>query len=437
MSEPVNPDRALGVARQALQLVCANLPHLSGLAHRVRLTIDDRFPVAAITASGKLIVNSQVFCAIPLPVATYVMAHELLHLALDTHNRGHGSDHETVNYAHDYIINDMLREELLMDPPLSGLDWSGARHNSLEQVIAWMRSGERVSQETRCWNPAVSLADAPSRTGGALSQALQDAGLVPEAHVQPADPDLRLSRSLERCDVVTLDVEHELFPDELRASAEELGELRREGARAASLGTLRRETLGPKLRGADPGGDEQMMAAIRGYYRTPWEVALQRWMESVAPGQRTYVRPSRRGADRTDVVLPGRYREGWTMHLVLDTSGSMWSELPRILGAIATFCENVGVTDVHILQTDVAVHVDEFVAVEELENYRVAGFGGSDMSPGMNRLNEYPEVTAAIVLTDGHIAYPDEEPGYRVVWAVTREESFSPPYGEVIYLGAG
>jgi hypothetical protein len=70
-------------------------------------------------------------------------------------------------------------------------------------------------------------------------------------------------------------------------------------ALARAVGALR------GLRGDAPGAVNQVVTALRGIYRTPWEVALQRWMESVAPGERTFARPSRRGADRADVVLPG------------------------------------------------------------------------------------------------------------------------------------
>jgi predicted metal-dependent peptidase len=67
-------------------------------------------------------------------------------------------------------------------------------------------------------------------------------------------------------------------------------------------------------------------------YRPPWQIALHRWMDAVTPGERTYTRASRRGADRTDVVLPGRLRAGWSLSIVLDTSGSMSSHLARALG---------------------------------------------------------------------------------------------------------
>ena len=42
----------------------------------------------------------------------------------------------------------------------------------------------------------------------------------------------------------------------------------------------------------------------------------------------------------------------------------------------------------------------------ELATYRVSGYGGSDLTPALRALADDPRVTAAIVLTDGDIAYP-------------------------------
>ena len=72
-------------------------------------------------------------------------------------------------------------------------------------------------------------------------------------------------------------------------------------------------------RGALPGTTRQNVDALRGLYRTPWQLALQRWMESVAPGERTFTRPSRRETGTPEVVLPGRMRQGWLLNVVLDT----------------------------------------------------------------------------------------------------------------------
>jgi predicted metal-dependent peptidase len=163
---------------------------------------------------------------------------------------------------------------------------------------------------------------------------------------------------------------------------------------------------------------------------------LQRWLDSVAPGPRTFYRPSRRGADRTDLVLPGRKREGWILNIVLDTSGSMADVIPRALGAIADFGEAVGVDQLRLVQCDTAVTSDRFLMPGEVGRHQITGYGGSDMSPAMRHLADDPRVEAVVVLTDGDIEYPREPMPYDVLWVLSAdgEPSFEPPYGAVIRM---
>ncbi len=113
---------AVDRARQALRLASASLPHLSGLARLVRLKPSRRVEVAAVSASGLILFQPDVFANIPLGDAAFVIAHELMHLALDTHGRQGHAPALLANFSHDFIINDILREELSRDPPLGGLD---------------------------------------------------------------------------------------------------------------------------------------------------------------------------------------------------------------------------------------------------------------------------------------------------------------------------
>jgi predicted metal-dependent peptidase len=175
--------------------------------------------------------------------------------------------------------------------------------------------------------------------------------------------------------------------------------------------------------------------ALRSMYRPPWELALQRWLEAATPSERSYARPSRRGADRADAVLPGRAHTGWTLSIVLDTSGSMADELAPALGVIASFCESVGVEQVRILQCDTAVERDELVDVDRLAHFAISGFGGSNLSPALEWLAHDPEVEAAVVLTDGAILYPRAPMPYLLLWVLTsKNDGFRPPYGQVIEL---
>jgi predicted metal-dependent peptidase len=292
----------------------------------------------------------------------------------------------------------MLREELQMAIPAGGLAWPGARHLSAEKLL-----GEMQRQGGSHWNG--------SGEDDASGQGQQF----------PAG------------DVLDGDLEREWFPDTRAQDQQARGrELEEEAARAASMQALLDTMAG---RGAQAGRQQDSVVALRGLYRPPWELALQRWLDAVTPSERSYARPSRRGADRTDVVLPGRKREGWTLHIVLDTSGSMVHAVPPALGAIADFCEVVGVDRVHLIQCDTEVGSDELLTPAEVGRWRVSGYGGSDLTPAMRRLADDPDVRAAIVLTDGDVEYPLEPVPYDVLWVLPAGHNpleFTPRYGKVI-----
>src|SRR5581483_9090359 len=164
-------------------------------------------------------------------------------------------------------------------------------------------------------------------------------------------------------DVLPDELEDEWFPaadPTERAGARDAVE--RAAARAASLDALRdaaERLLGAREGEASP-GKTALYGGLRTSYAPPWELALQRWLEGVAAGVRSYERPSRRAVAQSDVVLAGRRREGWTLHIVLDTSGSMQDELSRALGAIGAFCDSVNVGAVRLLQCDCEVTRDDW-----------------------------------------------------------------------------
>ena len=124
------------------------------------------------------------------------------------------------------------------------------------------------------------------------------------------------------------------------------------------------------------------------------------------------------------------------LNIVLDTSGSMGEEIPRALGAIADFGDAMAVDQVRLLQCDTSVTGDETLSPMELANYQITGYGGSDLTPAMERLADDPGVRAAIVITDGDIAYPLEQMPYQVLWVLTPGASagFQPPYGRIVMM---
>jgi predicted metal-dependent peptidase len=398
MSDPVERE-VLDAVDEGFRRVGLTFPYLAGLIQKVQVQLDRRVDTLGIFASGRLAVNPEFVRSLSAPDLVFVLTHELYHLLLRTHQRAEGTSASDFNRAHDYIINDLLREEMqYRSIPAGGLDWPGARFLSAEKILGEMERNPESSP--RCWA-------CPGSTGG---------------QGPPGD-------------VLDRDLEKEWFPDtEAREQEARAREVQESAAQAMSLQALMESMNG---RGTAAGTQQDSVAALRGFYRPPWELALQRWLDSVGPSERSYARPSRRGADRTDVVLPGRKREGWTLHIVLDTSGSMVAEVPRALGAIADFCEAIGVDQVHLVQCDTAVGRDEIVAPAEMGQWHVTGYGGSDLGPAMLRLAESPDVSSAIILTDGDIEYPQHPVPYNVLWVLPawkNPQEFTPAYGKVIAM---
>ena len=397
-----------------LRMVTVPLPHLAGLAAAVRVSLDRRIPTMGIFASGRLLVNPGFAARLKDNELVFVLAHELLHLALRTHDRGRGSGRLEFNYAHDYIINDILRTELGFESiPAGGLDMPGARERSAEDIVIEMRrNADLMQSRTQVFEgKSTSLRQIFGGQSGVGNR----------------------QENAEAGDVLADQKEREMFPADVEDQAARKAAIDELTARGQSLAAAM-----AAMKGRGPGGGSMHapVSAVRRQLRPSWQSALQKWIESSSPGERTFTRPSRRGGDRMDVVLPGRKRESWMLNVILDTSGSMTDEIPIALGAIGDFCDAAGVDQIRIVQCDVAVTSDETVSPEELSTFSVNGFGGSDLSPAMLALADDPQITATVIVTDGEIAFPSAPMPYGVLWVLPAGHAtrFNPPYGQVIAM---
>ena len=469
MTDDGTEDLSLELARDAgiaaLETAALLLPHLGGLIRAVEVAGTRAIPTAGVFPSGRIVVGADWFLTLPVPDRVFVMAHEVMHLALRTHERFVGTDAGLFNIAHDYIINDILREELGTPVPAQGLDMPDARLKSAEQIVEELRSTGRSGGHvpSRSWSEEL-LAAAGSGTGS-LGQALAETAhrkleddvragrirrrrkssrprsisdLVNDRARARAEEEAkeRIEAARQMLDVLTDSLERKLFPGMSAREAEaRRARLETEIDRAVALGIWREKMVGGDFKVPDETAPVEgaVFSAEQLRAHPPWERSLQRWLEDVAPGSRTFSRPSRRQGDRADLVLPGHHREGFTLNLILDTSGSMWSELAKLLGVIQGFCAAAGIGRVRILQCGERLEIDELVEIEDLASYRILGGYGGDLGPGFARLAEDPSVDAAIVVTDGLILYPHTPMPYDVLWAlVGNHDAFAPPFGRVL-----
>lgn len=388
----------LNKARLALRMVTLNLPHLTRLAQAAELQIDARVETAAVTPSGRVLFNPKFLDSLTMPEATFVTAHELYHLVLQTHKRGEEADSLLVNIAHDLIINDILEADLGMTPPAGALRCCGARHVSLERLVVRLREKQNQNRlPHRSWRTgtaepvpqsemehalkdAVAAAESAANNQGPAEQPL--AGGLGPAPTRNSTPSMKPRTNHGQRDALTQSQELALFPlddpDEVAKRTAVLLEVCIQSVALNSLQHGWERDDHPPRSSSDSERATAEVSVLQQAYRTPWERVVQQWLDAHIPQPRSYARPSRRAGNRTDVVLPGRRRDSTIIHVVLDTSGSMWPQLPAALGALASCCDATGVDTVRILQSDSDVTVDEVVSIDELRRYRVKGFSGRE-----------------------------------------------------------
>ena len=484
-----------GAARKletALAIAETLFPNAVPILAEMDVRLDDRVDTAAVTPSGRMLVSPAFAGRLSLRHLVFVVAHEAHHVLYGVFARfddGTPADRRRlVNIAHDFIINDMLEKKFYGDwldklrenpywkyeedpppeadyVPKEGLFWGDFKTAyettfgrpqppigtySIESLVLELEKMRDTLPEKGMlerMNEAGAAPDdgssgpPPSGGLGAALDALGDLGLPPGPSGAPAPspdegaPGRRLPELLSAAE------EAALFPDE---TAVERAARHTRIIEAAELANVR-DTLARQLdegRGLSPGDGDALVRAMDGTWSTPWERALQRWLDDTAPPVRSWAKASRRAGDRTDIVLPGRQKDGFILHIVVDTSGSMEEALPFVFGLIQSFGKTSGVHAARIIQCDAGVSKDEIVDIDDIADYRVEGFGGSDMSPGLWRLAEDPAVGAAVVITDGEINFPPKETvPFDVLWCVLSYDGdaswFAPGYGDVIGVPVG
>ena len=447
-------------------------PYLIGIFGKLDIRFDDRVSTIAVTEAGKLLLNRQFFNTLePGAETAFLLAHEMLHLAQMTFERGRGfPDRESVNIAHDLLINEQLCDAMrLSEPPRGGLSWEWftrqgyCAYNDVDVYFHKIPDVPVVPEKASAYSleELVRIIASVKGTDSYPSGCSWDGSATDKLGVNDAgesfsnSPFAQLSADCESSsadsggggepgerivlDMISEELERSLFPDEKPEEREKSRGIMLDACRTAAARNVifSLASMNGSGMGEHSGGAEQAVDIVRSFYVPPWQMAMQRWFDGVVVPGRSYARASRRGAWRSDVVLPGRENPCYMLHIILDTSGSMEEVIPYLLGQIGAFARNVGMEQVHILQCDGEVTADEIVDIGSLEKYRISGYGGSDMSPAMLKLADDPDVTSVLVITDGYIIHPRRENiPYDVLWCLPEADSQRTPfpYGRAIYI---
>jgi predicted metal-dependent peptidase len=330
-----------------------------------------------------------------------VLAHEVMHPALQHHVRRSGRDPRRWNEACDYAINPLLLDAGLSLPNGVLVDHH-FRGMSAEQIYN-LRDAEAQPQ-----SGGQNSSDVGAGTG---------AGETPEKQASTDEP---TAPETEGGIGQVLDAPQ---PDEETPSAEEQ-------AREWSVAVNQAVTLSKQAGKAPAGLARTLEGAAEA--TVDWRELLRRLWSDTIPADSSWMRPNRRHI-WNGLYLPGVVREGvGEIAIAVDCSGSVNSRLLRLFEAeVCLILEGQRPQCVHVLYFDTEVHKVETYQAGEQVHLNPVGGGGTDFGPCFDWLDEHGiQPQTLVFLTDLYGTFPESAPYYPVLWASTG--SRHAPFGSVI-----
>ncbi len=326
-----------------------------------------------------------------------VLAHEVLHPALQHHVRRGDRNPARWNEACDYAINPLvvdaglaLPESVLLEDRFRGL--SAERiYNLLEQ-------------------------DESNGCGGGFSS-----GASSEAGAE---------------DELTAPVTPGGFGQVLDAPEAEENGGKNPGQHAMEwqVAVIQAQTIA-KLAGKLPAGVARSIESVA-EARVDWRELLRRAWSDTTPSDYSWMRPNRRHIWQ-GLYLPGIQREGvGEVVIFIDCSGSINARLLSLFEAeVRSIMEGQRPERVYVVYFDTCVHkVDVYQPGRPIQLSPVGG-GGTDFRPCFDWIEDrqiHPHVM--VFLTDLYGPLPEQEPSVPVLWASTGRRQA--PFGQVIPMQA-
>ncbi len=339
-----------------------------------------------------------------------VLAHEVMHPALQHHTRRGDRNQARWNMACDYAINPMLIDAGLVLPKDVLLDrrFSGMSAERIYNLIEEEENQDPTNGTPQSQNEPAGVAPPDEK-----AQNSDDA----DAEGDPTAP------STPGGVGQVLDA-----PEPEDGGGKTLGEQAREW----QIAVEQAESVA-KLAGKMPVGAIRTLESAQAA-RVDWRELLRRaWSETI-PADYSWMRPNRRHV-WAGLYLPGITSEGvGEIAIAVDCSGSVSArQLGLFEAEIRSILAEQRARLVHVLYFDAAVQkVETFQAGESISLTAVGG-GGTDFQPCFDWLADQGIVPQTLVfLTDLCGTFPNDVPAYPVIWAST--EARSAPFGQVVSM---
>ena len=356
------------------------------------------------------------------------LAHEVLHVANGHCWRRGDRDPELWNRACDYAINPIVIDAGMLLPKGSLID-ARFRGKSAEEIYGILAQEKRQKQQQQQQQgkgqqdggkPGGQSGQQPDDpTGGSSPPQSANGANTPSAGSDPA-----ASASADADPVPSCGEIRQYVADDRAKQEAEWKVAVHQAAKAA------------QMRGGVPGGLQGMIAqAVEP--AVDWRPILHRFAQDSSPTDYSFAIPNRRYLHMR-LYLPSLHEPAvGDAVFVRDSSGSVWDETQAQFAAeILAVNDAVRPRRLIVMDCDTRVtQIQTFERGDAVELLPVLGGGGTSFVDPFRQLADDDIHPAFLVyLTDMDGRFPDEEPGYPVLWASTTplRRARQAPFGEVV-----
>jgi predicted metal-dependent peptidase len=396
----------LSAARAALVL---DHPFFGALALRMNLEEETKGRTQTMATDGRSIFYDNGFVKTCSDLELVgLLAHEVMHPAMQHHTRRGDRDPGLWNDAADYAINPILTEagftlpgNVLNDPQYRGMT-AEQIYDALNQPRSGGDEEEKDQDDNQTGDGQVGGdGDANGHSDG------DDNGDVGKD--SDNDTAIRPGAVLDAPDPAQQEAEWQVAVKQATQAAQMMGQLPVGMAQAVD------EASKPRI---------------------DWKALLRRFVQQFASADYSWRMPNRRYI-AGGVYLPELRSDSMPVIVVaVDTSASTSSVLPIFKAELQSIVDECQPEATLVMMADAAVHrVDRFERDDPIE-FNVEGLGGTDFRPVFEHVErEQLNPACLIYLTDGDGCYPDEPSDYPTLWAITTPNRQA-PWGETVDIDA-
>lgn len=169
----------------------------------------------------------------------------------------------------------------------------------------------------------------------------------------------------------------------------------------------------------------------------PWNQLMRRYLQHCLGGSHSWLSPSRRHLYR-GAYLPSRRSCALSVAVAIDTSGSTQKVLDAFISEVKGLLSEFDRIQLTLICCDSDVRSVRYFDDQDLDSFSslpIHGGGGTDFRPVFRYLLEQsPDFSCLIYLTDGIGIAPCDPPPFPVLWVVSKEGTPPASWGESIKI---